>query len=926
MTDYNKENVYILSVEASDIYSHMVRGRELEKKYIGMMPYSLELNKLVKKGIKIKTDNVSGKIYSDDIINIKFKHKVKSGKDVIKQIIKKIKKVKTKKLAEVIDINEDDSDIEVSKLLTSTKDYIEKLKKYIEELKDQIKPVWSEIKQADLRTLFSENGFYIKCLNKKTGIVKDTKYIIYKRSSSKSRTGQCLAIKENLYNEMIKWSRMNIDFRPDKKIDYASLLAYESLVGSALENEISIPVSKILLVSDLESKFYQECNVIRKFNVKKFKGEFIIRDSISGKFKMKIKKKNAIRRHPAYLDSNSELVEVCNSLFDGESLLQCQYFQDNNSMMLLRNHMFKSAAFSCDIQLFLREHCPEGIKYEEWILYNMLGQPIYAKDVDMICTPTSLKALKFSDELGQYIDMWEHWKQIVNDEGNIFGICKHEKESKRGYDDEGKILQQTSYQMLNCLPMKSEDIKELVRFEKAFINKLKNDDEFFLKYIEDNATDINSHEMFVHLYRRNIDIINTKIFRDFRKSEINKYITHVKKGKIKLKGDYCTILGQPIEFLYHAIGKKVEDDNQIFSSLLKDNEIYTKLFEPGIELVAYRNPTTSPSNVLVCKNKKVDIIDRYFSLSKNIVVVNAKNFAIQDILSSMDYDSDSMVLFNEPKLLELGKKCFNKYKVCINKVDSQKNKYEPTKSNMAIIDNQLATSQRNIGEVVNLGQLCMSTYWDLISQGIAEHELKHLLAKVDVMTILSCISIDLAKKMYNIDIEEQIENVSKSGLLKKEKPMFWKYVSKKNSKNLQKYNCPMDFLAESMSGLDYAEQRDNVEFEDLLVKKDLVNGDRHQETRIIDYVRKMDSKIKSIYKTYDDAKDEEKKERDRYLDSVVKYYNYFVSKSSVNENTMFAILTHLAREQNSEIKRKLLNVLYKTQKDIFLNAFQKSTH
>lgn len=51
MTELHKP-VYIPSIEASDIYNHMVRGRELDLKYIGMIPTSLELNKLINLGIK----------------------------------------------------------------------------------------------------------------------------------------------------------------------------------------------------------------------------------------------------------------------------------------------------------------------------------------------------------------------------------------------------------------------------------------------------------------------------------------------------------------------------------------------------------------------------------------------------------------------------------------------------------------------------------------------------------------------------------------------------------------------------------------------------------------------------------------------------------------------------------------------------------
>ena len=98
---------------------------------------------------------------------------------------------------------------------------------------------------------------------------------------------------------------------------------------------------------------------------------------------------------------------------------------------------------------------------------------ILAKDVHLITTPSSLKAFKFSNLLGTEKDMWNYWKDIVLKDGCVFGVCKSEKKSKRGFDDLGNILQQTSYQMLNSLPMTKDDIKEFTTLEKEFISKLK---------------------------------------------------------------------------------------------------------------------------------------------------------------------------------------------------------------------------------------------------------------------------------------------------------------------------------------------------------------------------------------------------------------------------------------------------------------------
>src|SRR5690554_763982 len=89
-------NIYIRTLEATDIYNHLNRERELKEKYIGMLPFSLELIKLKKLNFKTKVDKITGKEYSDDIINVKFNQKVRSSKDLIKLIKKKIVKLEEK--------------------------------------------------------------------------------------------------------------------------------------------------------------------------------------------------------------------------------------------------------------------------------------------------------------------------------------------------------------------------------------------------------------------------------------------------------------------------------------------------------------------------------------------------------------------------------------------------------------------------------------------------------------------------------------------------------------------------------------------------------------------------------------------------------------------------------------------------------------
>lgn len=877
----NKRQVYILSLEASDIFSHMYRDTNINYDYCGMIPYSLELIKLRKEGLKTRYIQNRDKEISMDIINVKFNQKVKSGLE-----LKKILKPNKDRINKEINVltNNGGSKGEIEKKI-SYRNNIRNLMKRIN--KEKQHPIWSETTVDELRKSLYIDGFVLNQIDRKTGETKVVEYVVYKRSSSKSRTGQCLFIKKSLYNKMIKWSRMGLPFRKNMKVDLAGLLAYESLVGSSLEDTIKINPDQILIVDDVDSKFNQICNVVRTGDER-------------------------------LLNSYKENVTVSNSLFDGESLLDENYFEEGVSMKLLRNHMFKSASFNCKIQKYLQDNCPKDTHYNSWVLKDMFNNDIYAKDVALIITPSSLKALKFSGVLGEEKNMWDYWKLKVKEDDNLFGVCKHEKHSKLGFDEKGDILQQTSYQMINCLPIVQNDIEELTKTEKLYIERLKNDDAFFVDKIKENATMINSNEMLADLYDINRDIINTKLFRDFRKGFIKGHVNRTKKGKIKLNGDYCVMLGNPMEFLKHAIGQLNLSD--VGSLSLIDNEIHTTLFEFNHEYVGFRNPNTSPSNVLIVKNKFVEDIHKYFNLTNNIVCVNAIKFPIQDILSGCDYDSDTVLLLNNNKILELGKKCFGNYQVCINDVESQKKQYRLNKKDMFEIDNQLSTSQRNIGKVVNLGQFCMSVYWHLINNNESGDHVDELLKKVDVMTVLSGIAIDMAKKFYEIDIDREICNVHKNEQLKKRKnkPMFWEHVSQsKTIKNrIEEYDCPMDFLIKELNKIPQAERKSNIEFKKILIEKEDVNYNQKQVNKIISLVDETDNLLKS-----ENAKLIDKEERFTNIEDIMKDCFDKIQKIKINENTMYEIIKETS-QSNTKIFMKLLHILHKTHKENFLKCFK----
>ncbi|MBY0094922.1 hypothetical protein H7S74_30315 [Priestia aryabhattai] len=930
--------VYIKSIEAADLFSHMNREQEITTEYLGMLPYSLESIRLEQEGMKVKKPK-EGKWTSDDVINVKFNKKVRGAVELLSNINENIDNMKNS----ILDVKDK---IKVEKVKKQKEVLQEKLKKMNEKLSEmesrrthiatnKDNAEWQEVKNDDLRFKLYEEGFTIYKYNKKTKKTKEIHFEVYKRSASKSRTGQCIFINKKLKAKMQKWSRMGLKFESTKEHDLASLLAYESLVTSSLEGLVKINPKNMLIVDDVESVFSEKCAVVRENKTTKL------------------------------LDSFEQTVKVENSLFDGESLLDVEFFPEGKSMLLLRQHMFKSAAFATNLQkFFTHQHKamtnPKNenydssipVNYDEWELEDMFGNKVLASQTKFIFTPSSLKSLKFSYTVGTKADMYAYWKELINEETEAtFGICKGEKGSKFGYGEDGEVLHQTSYQHLNSMDLSKADVVKLAQGEVDYIINLKENNDAFINHINVKANNLNSNEMLSAIYNVNNDIVGTDIFKKFRREEINKQKTHVQKGKVRVNGDYLVLLGNPMEYLFHSIGKF--DVNKVEELTLQDNQIYTKLFPVDKEYVGFRNPHTAPSNVFVGLNKEVEEIDTYFELTKNIICVNSVKHNILNKLSGADFDSDTLIFVDfDEHILKMAKQLNEDFLVCVNDIDCEPKPYFLDKKNesMAKVDNTLSVSQKVIGKTVNTAQLYMSKYWDRKRNNGHQKELVELLKGVNILTVCSGIAIDMSKKLYKLNLEAEIKAMENKLQLKldtkdskRKKPLFWKVngskdTSKKKDKKKEdvkktddkkeekfskfvKYDTPMDYLYLVLEKLPQATKVDGVSFATLLTKIKASNADRHQKAAILDEVNNMSDFIKSVNSEDSGLNEREKDERQM---GAINNSKYSIQKKKVTLETMVSTIDYALDPKNGYANPlRLLKVLYETHPETFLEAFKK---
>lgn len=757
-----------------------------------------------------------------------------------------------------------------------------------------------DLSTKEIREELYNNGF----------ILDGCRYVLYKRSGSKARNGQVLFIKEKYFEDMMLWSRLGLTFakgtneKDSEEVDIASLKAYESLTLSSIEDTIEIDPNSILLLEDIDSSFREMASVTELIN-----GELI---------------------------TTTKEIELSNSIFDGEGLMDESLFTgvlSGKSMALLRARFLKSCVFNTKIQEFFRDNNITEV-------VDMFGKVHRAADIKIITTPNSLKFLKFAYKIGNGTkeEAYNYWKANV---GNVFGICKWDKAShfENGYN-------QLSYQMLNSIEFTKEEIKELAKEELDYVYLLKNDLEVFKRHIS-LQDDSCSRDLMLNLLAINNKVANTKMFKEFRRNNIKSYINRLRQGKIKIANtDYCTILGNPVELLYHAIGRLESDNNETIKYIYGKNEVYCRAYKDGEELCGFRNPHVCSGNVLCVVNKYREEY-KYFNLSNNIVIVNAIGFGIQDRLQGCDYDSDTMLLSNNNILVAKAKES-TKYPTPVNRVTADKTKRYYNNADMADVD--YAISVNLIGDIINTSQKLNSYYWDLKfnnkeaigkEKEILDKELEELYGLISLCSSLSQIEIDKAKKFYDIDMSEILDNIKGSKYVyidtqKKEiKPYFFKFQGTNKTKKMRdnsklvykNLNTAMDYLEEIIDSIPRSKSSKNVNICELLVEKNSRRSNRKQMVEIKGKVKELNEKIKHIMA----LEDMDKREKLLIIEELKEDLIEELKNKKIIVETVIALVKQAYKESikdkndNSEYGLLLVSLLFKSHPDIVLEAFKDGT-
>lgn len=913
-TEQLEEGIYIPSIDACWLYKDNIETKdgnyEFKKEFknkllTGKLDFSFELvkNEVLMQNIEVEKWERNNKTfyYTLDIVNVKFdriykckygyveKEKIKDGK-ILEKTSVKYKSNKDSKLIKTWKIEDgEEREDHISLEPEQEVNIIDEIDDYI-----KIEVNVRERSAKQLRNYLYKNGF--KFNNKE--------FSNWKRSSGKARVGNNIFIIDSIKNEVLKWSRMGLEFKG--KQDIASIRAYESLPLSSIIGTIKLDPCRILVVDDFESKFKVEMS------------------------KTYLEEKDCITKDYE--------VEESNSIWDGEGLLNERIFNENEiikdkGFALLRNRFMKCAGFSCKIQDWYKDN------YEGTKVKDMYGNEINVEDIDLITTPSSIKLIKFNDEvlkLDKYKNLGEGaWLQYWKDNaGNEFGVCKTEKPS---HFENGK-KNRLSYQMINSLPLDREEIKELLKDEIKHIDKLKNDLDYYLnatklnfEFEEDSeftdeeefeklelGSNIDVSMAFNKLVCKNKEFANTKVFKDNRRNYIAAYIRELRKGKIKIEADYCVACGNPIELLYSTIDKFNGK-----SITLKEWEIYSSRFKDNEDIVGFRNPHISVSNIGQHTNKKINDFEKYFNCTPNIVFFNAIGVPILSMYNGEDYDSDSNLLTNNSIIVKSCEKINKDFKIPKNDILAIKVKRDFTDENMAEVDHII--SQNLIGQVVNTSQEINSLLNNILNNGNdklnykhkddedttpkCKHNIKDLYNRASKLSSISNCEIDKAKKNFeDLRVNRELDSIKEDLVMVKDifddkkysedkrrvKPLFFKVIGDTKALKERRLTDKKELEKRNSIAIEKYIEDKKLKKEDVINKKGKVNKEHIELINILNNIKKewevWKDKIYVEYATpmdmvqveLDKIKDS-KRSKNIYLRDLLKEVKHKADKEEINK-------------------------------------------
>ena len=334
-----------------------------------------------------------------------------------------------------------------------------------------------------------------------------------------------------------------------------------------------------------------------------------------------------------------------------------------------------------------------------------------------------------------------------------------------------------------------------------------------------------------------------------------------------------------------------------------------------------------------------------------------------------DYDSDSILLTDEPLLIRAAEKNYHNFTVPTCFVEAKKIKRYYTREQQADLD--IKTSVNKIGEDINFSQYLNSMLWQRVHDGASIKDCKTLYEDICKLAVLSGIEIDKAKREYDVDTGKEINKLKliykrteaeskwipisleeynslsenpklrkiddKGNYLRKIKedkeikPMFFKMITLGNGYTLNEkhkyiyFDTPMDYVQKIVNGFSFYSYRENdkevVPFANI-VKSTTISGSSYQSRdNILKIILDCKKEISRLYIDYDSKTTEEKKEVRFQVGELKQSCINYINDLAITKGTMYLLL--LSINNNKKCGRFIFESLFGSPNKNFYQYIQE---
>ena len=311
-------------------------------------------------------------------------------------------------------------------------------------------------------------------------------------------------------------------------------------------------------------------------------------------------------------------------------------------------------------------------------------------------------------------------------------------------------------------------------------------------------------------------------------------------------------------------------------------------------------------------------------MGQSVIVFNAIKTDTQARLSGHDCDSDFVYVTNHHDLAGNAKRAYIEYPTIINGIDENgANHYHFMPEDYAKMDNQISDAQEAIGTSTDAAQLALSYYYD---GGRNSKELENCFI---ILSVIGQISIDLAKKCFDIDVVKEISRIRNLPCMRrKEIPRF--FASNKKSRNkkdfegkeIRSMNCPMDIMAGIIEEkvMKYADRKRHLPLRNFWNKEIIGKANRYKKDKFVEEVRNY-NKFDKWLKKY-----EAEMSKETFFSLKNRNMTQFLAKVSkeLDQETIMQLVIYATDDNNSDIRATILNFLFKLHRDEFMNCFIKN--